>query len=87
MIKYRFNKKSNKDQKNTQSLSNRFLLTKPNEVNMQIVITSVLFDQNMLSLNVTDAVYNANTAEFLGSKNISLTPIELQSNIILMKGS
>jgi len=54
---------------------------------MQIVITSVLFDQNMLSLNVTDAVYNANTAEFLGSKNISLTPIELQSNIILMKGS
>ena len=44
-------------------------------------------DQNMLSLNVTDAVYNANTAEFLSSKNISLTPIELQSNIILMKGS
>jgi hypothetical protein len=44
-------------------------------------------DQNMLSLNVKDAVYNANTSEFLGSKNISLTPIELQSNIILMKGS
>jgi hypothetical protein len=25
-------------------------------------------DQNALSLNVTDAVYNANTSEFLGSK-------------------
>jgi len=47
----------------------------------------IIKDQNMLSLNVTDAVYNANTSEFLGSKNISLTPIELQSNIILMKGS
>ena len=31
-------------------------------------------DQNVLSLNVNDAVYNANTSEFLGSKNISLTP-------------
>jgi hypothetical protein len=31
-------------------------------------------DQNILSLNVTDAVYNANTSEFLGSKNISSTP-------------
>ena len=31
-------------------------------------------DKNTLSLNVTDAVYNANTNEFLGSKNISLTP-------------
>jgi hypothetical protein len=31
-------------------------------------------DQNALSLNVNDAVYNANTSEFLGSKNISLTP-------------
>jgi hypothetical protein len=30
--------------------------------------------KNMLSLNVNDAVYNANTREFLGSKNISLTP-------------
>jgi hypothetical protein len=30
--------------------------------------------KNMLPLNVTNAVYNANTSEFLGSKNISLTP-------------
>ena len=31
----------------------------------------------MLSLNVNDAVYNANTSEFLGSKNISLTPYRI----------
>ena len=31
-------------------------------------------DKNAFSLNVKDAVYNANTNEFLGSKNISLTP-------------
>jgi hypothetical protein len=30
-------------------------------------------DENAWSLNVTDAVYNANTSEFLGSKNISST--------------
>ena len=34
-------------------------------------------DQNTLSLNVTDAVYNANISEFLGSKNISLTPYRI----------
>jgi hypothetical protein len=34
-------------------------------------------DLNTLSLNVTDAVYNANTSEFLGSKNISLTPYRI----------
>jgi hypothetical protein len=34
-------------------------------------------DKNALSLNVTDAVYNANTSEFLGSKNISLTPYRI----------
>ena len=34
-------------------------------------------DKNMLSLNVTDAVYNANMSEFLGSKNISLTPYRI----------
>ena len=33
--------------------------------------------KNMLSLNVNDAVYNANTREFLGSKNISLTPYRI----------
>jgi hypothetical protein len=31
-------------------------------------------DENIMSLNVTDAAYNANTSEFLGSKNISSTP-------------
>jgi hypothetical protein len=31
----------------------------------------------MLPLNVTDAVYNANTSEFLGSKNISSTPYRI----------
>jgi hypothetical protein len=34
-------------------------------------------DQNTLSLNVNDAVYNANTSEFLGSKNISSTPYRI----------
>ncbi len=37
---------------------------------------SSIKDQNILSLDVDDAVYNTNTnvSEFLGSKNISLTP-------------
>jgi hypothetical protein len=37
---------------------------------------SSIKDQNILSLDVADAVYNTNTnvSEFLGSKNISLTP-------------
>ena len=30
-----------------------------------------------MSLNVTNAVYTANTSEFLGSKNISLTPYRI----------
>ena len=34
-------------------------------------------DQNTLSLNITDAVYNANISEFLGSKNISSTPYRI----------
>ena len=34
-------------------------------------------DKNALSLNVTDAVYNANMSEFLGSKNVSLTPYRI----------
>jgi hypothetical protein len=34
-------------------------------------------DENIMSLNVTDAVYNANTSEFLGSKNISSTPYRI----------
>ena len=34
-------------------------------------------DENVLSLNVTDAVYNSNTSGFLGSKNISSTPYRI----------
>jgi len=36
-----------------------------------------IIDQNTLSLNVNDAVYNANKSEFLGSKNITLTPYQM----------
>jgi hypothetical protein len=43
-------------------------------------------DQNMLSLNVNDAVYNANTSEFLGSKNISLTPYRITEKHYLDQG-
>jgi len=43
-------------------------------------------DQNMLSLNVKDAVYNANTSEFLGSKNISLTPYRVTEKHYLDQG-
>jgi hypothetical protein len=31
-------------------------------------------DQNIISLNANDAIFNANTTEFLGIKNMSLTP-------------
>ena len=40
----------------------------------------------MLSLNVKDAVYNANTSEFLGSKNISLTPYRVTEKHYLDQG-
>ena len=43
-------------------------------------------NQNMLSLNVNDAVYNANTSEFLGSKNISLTPYRVTEKHYLDQG-
>ena len=43
-------------------------------------------DQNMLSLNVKDAIYNANTSEFLGSKNISLTPYRVTEKHYLDQG-
>ena len=43
-------------------------------------------DQNILSLNVTDAVYNANTSEFLGSKNISSTPYRITEKHYLDQG-
>ena len=35
---------------------------------------SSIKDQNIKSLDVNDAAYNANTSKFLGSKNITLTP-------------
>ena len=44
-------------------------------------------DENMLSLNVTDAVYNSNTSEFLGSKNISSTPYQITEKHYLDQGS
>jgi hypothetical protein len=43
-------------------------------------------DQNVLSLNVTDAVYNSNTSEFLGSKEISLTPYRITENYYIEEG-
>jgi hypothetical protein len=43
-------------------------------------------DQNILSLNVNDAVYNANTSEFLGSKNISSTPYRITEKHYLDQG-
>jgi len=43
-------------------------------------------DQNIRSLNVTDAVYNSNTSGFLGSKNISLTPYRVTESNYLDQG-
>ena len=43
-------------------------------------------DQNILSLNVTDAVYNSNTSGFLGSKNISSTPYQIIESNYLDQG-
>lgn len=43
-------------------------------------------DPNMLPLNVTNAVYNSNTSEFLGSKNISSTPYQITESSYLDKG-
>ena len=43
-------------------------------------------DQNTLSLNVTDAIYNANTSEFLGSKNVSSTPNRITEKHYLNQG-
>jgi hypothetical protein len=43
-------------------------------------------DQNVLSLNVTDAVYNDNTSGFLGSKNISSTPYRITEQHYLDQG-
>ena len=35
---------------------------------------SSMKDENIISLNANDAIFNANTTEFLGIKNMSLTP-------------
>ena len=43
-------------------------------------------DENVLSLNVTDAVYNSNTSGFLGSKNISSTPYRITEQYYLDQG-
>ena len=43
-------------------------------------------DQNILSLNVTDAVYNSNTSGFLGSKNISSTTYQITESNYLDQG-
>ena len=43
-------------------------------------------DQNILSLNVTNAVYNSNTSGFLGSTNISLTPYRVTESNYLDQG-
>ena len=43
-------------------------------------------DQIMLSLNLTDAVYNSNTSGFLGSKNISSTPYQITEKHYLDQG-
>jgi hypothetical protein len=39
---------------------------------------SSIKDQNIKSLKVTDAAYNANTSTFLGSKNITLSPNRIE---------
>jgi hypothetical protein len=43
-------------------------------------------DENVLSLNVTDAVYNSNTSGFLGSKNITSTPYRITEQHYLDQG-
>jgi len=42
--------------------------------------------KNILSLNVSNDVYNANTSEFLGSKNISSTPYRITETHHFDKG-
>jgi hypothetical protein len=38
---------------------------------------SSIKDQNIVSLNPNNAIFNANTTEFLGIKNMSLTPYQV----------
>jgi hypothetical protein len=39
-----------------------------------VLAQSSVKDQNIKSLDVNDAIFNANTTKFLGIKNMSLTP-------------
>ena len=48
---------------------------------------SSIKDQNIVvSLNANDAIFNANTSEFLGSKNMSLTPYLVTEEHIIDHG-
>jgi|SRR5215204_3803394 len=53
-----------------------FLIPSVTDILAQFPVLDIK-DENIMSLNVTDAVYNANTSEFLGSKNISSTPYRI----------
>jgi hypothetical protein len=50
-----------------------FLLPSVTDTLAQFPQTSIK-DQNIVSLNPNNAIFNANTTEFLGIKNMSLTP-------------
>jgi len=43
-------------------------------------------DKNMLPLNITNSIYNSNTSEFLGSKNISSTPYKITEAYYIENG-
>ncbi|HJT84076.1 MAG TPA: hypothetical protein VJ697_06300 [Nitrososphaeraceae archaeon] len=62
-----------------------FLLTSVTDTLAQFPELNIK-DQNILSLNVTDAVYNSNTSGFLGSKNISSTPYQITESNYLDQG-
>jgi len=42
--------------------------------------------KNMLPLNITNSIYNSNTSEFLGSKNISSTPYKITEAYYIENG-
>jgi hypothetical protein len=47
---------------------------------------SSMKDQNIISLNANDAIFNANTTEFLGIKNMSLTPYRVTEQHLIDHG-
>jgi hypothetical protein len=47
---------------------------------------SIMKDQNIISLNANDAIFNANTTEFLGIKNMSLTPYRVTEQHLIDHG-